>query len=225
MHVTAHFPSHPPPLAADFTHAAWRAAPPLAIDRTWRGDAASEALGTTARVLWTHAHLWFGFECPFTELDADTEFDVTVERHCLWDRDVCEAFVRSPHEPRHDSYKEFEVAPTAQWCDLAIHRPRLDVDINWQSGMETAAAIDQAARVWRAVMRIPFSAFGMTPDVDDHWAVNLFRISRVAGERQYLAYAPTGTDTPDFHVPECFVPLVFAGDTATSASHDAPPSR
>lgn len=210
MDVTAYLQPASLPLGSSLADGAWRAAPALALDHTWRGDPAPPALGTTARVLWTPSHLWFGFECRFTELDVDAAFDVSVERHALWNRDVCEAFVRSPSEPRADSYKEFEVAPTGQWCDLAIHRPRTDVDIGWQSGMETAAVVDAEAKVWRAVMRIPFAAFGTTPQPGDVWRVNLFRISRVGGARHYLAYAPTGTATPDFHVPDRFVPLVFA---------------
>jgi Carbohydrate-binding family 9 len=211
MHVSAQFWSAPLPLQADFTGPGWQAAVVHSIDRTWRGDLAPSELATTARVVWTLDDLWFGFECHYRELDADADADVdtTVERPALWERDVCEAFVRSPSEPRLDSYKEFEVAPTGQWCDLAIHRPRLDVDITWQSGMTTAATVDAEAGVWRAVMRIPFSAFGRTPMPGDHWHVNLFRIGRVNGERRYLAYAPTRTDTPDFHVPERFVPLTF----------------
>jgi hypothetical protein len=113
------------------------------------------------------------------------------------------------------------VAPTGQWCDLVIHRPRVDVDWRWQSGMETAAEIDLASGVWRAVMRIPFTAFGTTPEEGDQWHLNLFRISRVRGVRHYLAYAPTGTETPDFHRPECFVPLVFTGARETAAQRQA----
>lgn len=215
MQVTAHFASDPPALTADLTGPAWQTAAVFPIDRTWRGDPAPPGLGTTARVLWTASHLWFAYECRFAELDIDSDYDPAIERVALWDRDVCEAFVRSAAEPRADSYKEFEVAPTGQWCDLVIHRPRVDVDWQWQSGMETAAAIDLASGVWRAVMRIPFTAFGVTPAAGDQWHVNLFRISRVRGERYFLAYAPTGTETPDFHRPECFVPLVFSG-------HDEP---
>ncbi len=218
MQVTAHFESDPPPLTADLTVRAWQAAAAFPIDRTWRGDPAPLGLETTARVLWTAEHLWFAYECRFAELDMDSDYDTTTERVALWDRDVCEAFVRSAVEPRPDSYKEFEVAPTGQWCDLVIHRPRVEVDWRWQSGMETAAEIDLASGVWRAVMRIPFAAFGATPQAGDRWQVNLFRISRVRGERHYLAYAPTGTDTPDFHRPECFVPLQFSGGAQPGAS-------
>ena len=210
MHVTARFQPVPPPLDAHVTGDAWQTASPVALDRIWSGEPAAAVLGTTARVVWTVDHLWFGFDCRFTELDVDAGGDASVERVGLWERDVCEAFVRSPREPRPDSYKEFEVAPTGQWCDLAIDRPHTDVNWRWQSGIATAAHVDAAAGVWRAVMRIPFAAFGVTPQAGDHWHVNLFRISRLHGVRQYLAYAPTGTATPDFHVPERFVPLVFA---------------
>lgn len=209
MHVRAHACHATPPLVADFTHEAWRAAPPYALDRLWSGEPAPASLRTTARLVWTPTHLWLGFACAYVELDADTEVNTSVERVALWERDVCEAFIWSPREPRPDSYKEFEVAPTGQWCDLAIRRPRVDVDWQWNSGMETAAAIDEAAGEWRAVMRLPFAAFDGAPAAGDVWRVNLFRLSRVEGVRHYLAYAPTGTSTPDFHVPACFVALVF----------------
>lgn len=211
MLVRASFVAAPPPLTADLGHAAWRLGVPHAIDRLWNGEPAPPALATTARLLWTATHLWLGYECTYSELDIDAEVDTSVERVGLWDRDVCEAFIRHPREPREDSYKEFEVAPTGQWCDLAIHRPRVEVDWRWNSGMETAAAIDEGARTWRAVMRLPFAAFGGAPAAGDQWRVNLFRISRVEGARQYLSYAPTGTVTPDFHVPARFVPLEFVG--------------
>jgi alpha-galactosidase len=199
-----------PEAALDAT--VWHGVPEVALATNWRGDAAPPALRTTARLAWSHAHLWLAFTCAFTELDADTgaAIDTTVERIALWERDVCEAFVWCQAEPRETSYKEFEVAPTGQWCDLAIHEPRVRVDIAWQSGMTTAAAIDADAATWRAVVRIPFTAFGVTPAPGHVWRANLFRISRLDGERQYLTYAPTRTPAPDFHVPAAFVPLRFA---------------
>lgn len=220
MHITAHFQPDPPPLAAALDHPAWGQAAAYPIDRTWRGDPAPPGLGTVTRVLWTTSHLWFAFDCRFTELDADAEFDGAVERHGLWERDVCEAFVRSPSEPRPDSYKEFEVAPTGQWCDVAIHRPRVDIDVAWHSGMETAARVAPEDGRFRAVMRIPFAAFGVVPKAGDRWQANLFRICRWNGARQFLAFAATGTAVPDFHVPERFVDLVFAG-TGTGISSAA----
>lgn len=205
-----------PPLLADFAQATWQHTERLPLDHNWRGDSAPAELQTTARVLWTKDHLWFGFECGYTELDVDEQFDLKQERYGLWERDVCEAFIRSPLEANGNSYKEFEVAPTGQWLDVAIRQPRVDVIWDWQSGMRTAGAIEAERRIWCAVMAIPFSAFGLTPQAGDVWHGNLFRISRWQGERQYLALSPTLTATPDYHLPERFVPLRFVAASPQS---------
>lgn len=209
MEIIAVFQPNIPLLDTNFAAAYWQAAVVHSIDHNWRGDAAPTVLQTTARVLWTPQELIFGYECGYTELDVDEQFDVNEERHALWDRDVCEAFVRSPLEPDFRIYKEFEVAPTGQWVDLLINRIHVTHDWQWQSGMKTAAQIDE--HTWRVAMAIPFAAFGLVPQVGDEWAANLFRVSRLKGERQFLAFAPTFTETPSYHVPERFVPLRFEG--------------
>jgi alpha-galactosidase len=196
-------------LDTNFMSPQWRPAAPLALDRDWRGLPAPPQLHTLARALWTQDELIFGFECGYTELDVDTEFDPTEERYALWDRDVCEAFVRSPLEPAAHVYKEFEVAPTGQWCDLRVDREQGLKDWEWRSGLRTAHEINEPEKVWRVAMAIPFAAFGVTPRAGDDWHANLFRISRLAGERQYLAYSPTLTERPNFHVPAAFVKLKF----------------
>lgn len=193
---------------ADLALPEWQTAP-VPLSRSWRGEAGPAALGTTARLLWTADALWIGFECAYVELDVDSDPDPAVKRHGLWERDVCEAFVQSPRERGSLSYKEFEVAPTGQWFDVAIHRPRVAVDWDWNSGMRTYAAIDPHRRLWRAVMTVPFTAFGGPPRDGEPWRLNLFRIGRLDGHRHYLALSPTGTSAPDFHVPERFVPLHF----------------
>jgi hypothetical protein len=101
-------------------------------------------------MVWSDAGLSIGYECRYTELDVDEEFNVSEERHALWDRDVCEAFIRSPLEPHPRSYREFEVAPTGQWCDLLVDRSRMWHDWEWRSGMATLARIDpgRASGVW-----------------------------------------------------------------------------
>jgi hypothetical protein len=208
------FATTAPPLAADFTAPAWQDATVVSLERLWNGAPAPLGLSTTTRLLWTATDLWVGFTCGYTELDIDAGADPRVKRRGLWERDVCEMFVRSPREAHPAGYKEFEVAPTAQWCDLAIRQPRADVDPGWQSGMRTAAAVDPAASTWYAVMALPFAAFGETPRAGDRWHANLFRIARQDGARHYLAYAPTGTAAPDFHVPERFVALEFVASAA-----------
>lgn len=196
----------------DFADSDWQRAITHPINLNWQGEAAPVELQTTARMLWTSQEIIFGYECHYTELDMDSEFDVEVERHGLWDRDVCEAFVRSPKESDFRCYKEFEVAPTAQWIDLNIDRTDMTKvwnDWKWASGMKTLAIIDAQKKIWRAVMAIPFEAFGIAPNAGDQWEANLFRISRLNGVRQFLAYAPTLTEKPNYHVPEKFVKLKF----------------
>lgn len=196
----------------EFDAGAWVTAVPQPIDLDWRGQPAPAELVTTARLLWNEQELIIGYECDYTELDMDEDADAGVERHALWDRDVCEAFIRSPLEPHAQSYREFEVAPTGQWCDLLVDRSRMWHDWEWQSGMRTYARIDSdlAGRsVWRAAMAIPFAAFGCRPVPGERWHANLFRIGRIAGVRQYLTFSPTLTEVPNFHVAEAFVRLVF----------------
>lgn len=206
--ITAHF-SLSPELTTTFTDACWQLAQPFIIHRNWQGDAIPPELHTIARVLWSEAEILFGFECAYTELDVDEVFDISQERHALWDRDVCEAFIRSPIEPHEQWYREFEIAPTGQWCDLLVDRSVMWHDWEWKSGMRTASEIVEAEKIWRVVMAIPFSAFGCTPKLGDTWHGNLFRISRLNGERQYLAHSPTLTEKPNFHVADKFVPLRF----------------
>lgn len=206
--ITAAF--HPAPqLTTDFTHDTWRQTESLALAQNWRGDSAPPELTTTARVIWSQSEILFGYECRYTELDMDEDFDPAQERHALWDRDVCEAFVRSPREPHEKSYREFEVAPTGQWCDLLVDRARMWHDWEWKSGLRTCCDINADEHIWRAVMAVPFTAFDCTPQAGDIWHGNLFRISRLAGERQYLTFSPTYTEKPNFHVAEYFVPLRF----------------
>jgi Carbohydrate-binding family 9 len=207
MEIIAVFQPTLPLLNTDFAAPHWRSAVVHPLAQNWQGEAAPAELQTVARVLWTPEEIIFGYECAYTELDVDEQFDVQQERHALWDRDVCEAFIRSPREPNYRHYKEFEVAPTGQWVDLLINRIDVTHDWQWQSGMKTAAQIEP--ETWRVAMAIPFAAFGITPEVGDVWAANLFRVSRLRGERQFLAFAPTGTEKPSYHVPERFVPLRF----------------
>ena len=107
------------------------------------------------------------------------------------------------------SYLEFEIAPTGQWCDLRIDRAKMTHDWEWQSGMRTAGRIDDQQKEWRVLMALPFTCFGRVPEAGEEWAANLFRVSRLNGERRYLAYSPTGTEKPSYHVPERFVTLRF----------------
>lgn len=210
--ILAVYTDEAPPMIAEFSDAIWRRAHIHHLAGDWRGDPAPSQLDTEARILWTDEYIFIGFTCAYTELDADSddEVDVSEERPALWDRDVCEAFIRSPIEPAETNYLEFEVAPTGQWCDLKIDRARMTHDWQWRSRMQTAAAIDEERKQWCALMAIPFDCFGTGPQAGEIWAGNLFRVSRLGGERRYLAYSPTLTERPNYHVPGRFVRWRFS---------------
>ena len=126
----------------------------------------------------------------------------------LWERDVCEIFIApDPTEPR--KYFEFEVAPTGEWLDLAIDSTSGERVADWEyrSGMEVAAKIEDD-RILIA-MKIPWEAYGRKPKAGDVWLANIFRCVGREPERGYLAWQPTFTEKPNFHVPEKFGQLTF----------------
>ena len=73
-----------------------------------------------------------------------------------WDADVAEVFIGSDFQNiKH--YYEFQVSPRGEWVDLFIDRnpDPPNHDVNWNSGFEVKAKIDNAERGWYGAMRIP----------------------------------------------------------------------
>ena len=54
------------------------------------------------------------------------------------------------------------------------------------------------------VMKIPWTAFGKRPEAGDVWLGNILRCVGKGPNRGYLAWSPTFTEQPNFHVPERF---------------------
>ena len=127
----------------------------------------------------------------------------------LWDRDVCELFI-SPDPEIPQKYFEFEAAPTGEWVDLIIDTSggERTSDQNYRSGMQTAAKIGSGEIT--IVMKIGWPALGVIPSPGDIWRGNLFRCIGCGPGRGYLAWQPTLTETPNFHVPESFGKFVFS---------------
>ncbi|HEY0544838.1 MAG TPA: carbohydrate-binding family 9-like protein [Pyrinomonadaceae bacterium] len=194
----------------DFAHEAWRAARPVEVARYWSGEDAPFERHASARALWSEESLCVRFDCRQAEpLVVSDEPQTARKTIGLWERDVCEIFIApDANEPRR--YYEFEVAPTGEWLDLAIHQmpERRETDWEYSSGITTAASIE-AGHI-TIVMRIPFEALGRTPHAGDAWRANLFRCIGSGEGRGYLAWQPTHTEKPDFHVPEVFGWLRFS---------------
>ena len=191
----------------DLGHPVWQGAEALRINKYWSGVDAGIGRHFEARLVWTPRDLLIRFECEQSEplIINDKPF-LTKKTIGLWEKDVCEAFI-APNPQIPEKYMEFEVAPTGEWLDLTVHLidGKYEKDWTYASNMKCAAEI-LAGRVIMA-MQIPWDAFGKMPETGEKWRGNLFRCvgSSGSGEtRGYLAWQPTLTPEPNFHVPGAF---------------------
>ncbi|HEX8748807.1 MAG TPA: carbohydrate-binding family 9-like protein [Pyrinomonadaceae bacterium] len=195
--------------ASNFFHAEWERARRLSLARYWSGEAAPPERHAEARLLWSSEALSVRFTCRQEEPLVISEAPQVVEKTLeLWERDVCEIFV-APDKDGPEHYFEFEAAPTGEWIDLEIRYRGEERETDWhyRSGMTAAASIEEG-RVLIA-MRIPWEAFGRKPLAGEIWRANLFRCVGSGADRGYLAWQPTRTDRPNFHVPRAFGLLRF----------------
>jgi hypothetical protein len=181
------------------------------ITRQWSGAAAAVERHAEVRICWSEEALHVRFVGNQQEPLVVSEEPKTDRKTLgLWDRDVCEIFIApDPEKPKR--YFEFEAAPTGEWVDLGIviaPEGRI-TDWDYQSGMVTAATVENAAI--RVGIKIPWSASIPKPSPNDVWLVNLFRCVGPEAPDRYLAWRPTHTPEPNFHVPEAFGRLVFSG--------------
>ena len=197
--------------AADLDHAEWGRASAVRITRYWSGEEAPAGRQMEARVVWSADALCVRFDCrqaePLVTSSAPQREQKTLG---LWERDVCEIFI-APDADKPERYFEFEAAPTGEWLDLAIHQMPQERETDWQyrSGMTAAARILED-RITIA-LRVPWEAFPRAPQTGERWRANLFRCIGSGPERGYLAWQPTCTERPNFHVPQSFGWLSFKG--------------
>ena len=195
--------------ADDFANAVWDRCEPVRIAHQWSGAPAPVQRHAEARICWSDEALNVRFLCNQHEpLVVSAEPRTDRKTLGLWDRDVCEIFVAP--DPRHPQrYFEFEAAPTGEWVDLGILvTPEVrETDWEFRSGMSAAASVSE--REVKIGIAIPWSAAIPKPKRGDLWLVNLFRCVGPEAPERYLAWRPTHTPEPAFHVPEAFGPLRF----------------
>lgn len=194
----------------NLTKAVWQNAPRIIFDTSYSPEIRYPEARTEVRSLWTPSSVYFGFFCPYEELNIYLDEDPEFERWELWNRDVAEVFINPfPEQLRH--YWEFEVAPNNQWIDLEIDLDKDPFhDAGWDSAFLHATSVNNEARIWTCEMRIPASSFGLESIAKGtSWRVNFFRCDGLGGDdrRRFLAWSPTGER--NFHVPEHFGQLFF----------------
>jgi alpha-galactosidase len=193
----------------DFEHPAWTTAQPAFIRRYWSGADAPPSRHAEVRIIWSAEALTVRFECKQTEpLLINDSPQLDKKTIGLWERDVCEFFL-APDLARPNRYLEFEVAPTGEWLDLAIELINGVRHTDWEFRSRMTAAARGGGEQVMIGMRLPWSESLPWPQVGDVWRANLFRCLGLGNER-YLAWQPTGTPQPNFHVPEAFGRLEFA---------------
>lgn len=195
-------------LAGDLENPEWQRACPIAITRDWAGEPAPGGRHGEARILWSDVALYIRFVCNQSEPQVVNANPQTEKKTIgLWDRDVCEIFI-APDANMPERYFEFEAAPTGEWLDLAIHWKPDGRETDWEfdSGMTVAARAEKDRVV--IAMHIPWSDSIRKPQKGERWRVNLFRCVGTGWDR-YLAWQPTRTEEPNFHLPEAFGWLVF----------------
>ena len=202
-----------PELNADPRSEVWRRSASAMMSKDCTREIDYPELATEVKMFWTAEDLYLLFVCPYGKLNLWLPPHNESARDKLWDRDVVEFFLGSDwNEIRR--YREFEVAPTGDWIDLAIDLSRKSYDKNWRSGWKTTARIDPEAHTWYAAARVPLKSVSPEPvKAGTRWRMNLYRIEGEGPDsrRRFLCWQPTCVVNRDpNHVPENFGTLVFA---------------
>jgi hypothetical protein len=169
-------------------------------------------LKTEVRAFWTDSDLYLLFISPYDQLNLWLPADNSKDRLKLWDRDVVEFFLGDDWtDIKH--YREFEIAPTGDWVDLAIDLNHDKYEADWNSGWQRLGRIDEANHIWYAAARVPLKS------VSEHavkagtkWRANLYRIDGLGEDpqRHFMCWQPTCVVNRDpNHVPENFGTLIF----------------
>ena len=184
---------------------AWRMSEPISFCSDWRGENPDPGLETEVRALWSASNLYLRFTCRYRQLFVFEDCDPNGRRDHLWDRDVAEAFLQPEPSPER-YYKEFEVAPNGMWIDLNITPSGL---ADLKSGIARSVHVDELNCTWVAELKLPFKSLVREFDASKVWRANFYRIEGRTEPRQYIAWQPTLTPEPNFHVPEAFGRLRF----------------
>ena len=201
-----------PALTLDSAAATWKSAARTTIVKDCSRSLDHPSLETVIRIFWTDTDLYLLFRCPYKDLNLFLPAANDKPRDKLWDRDVVEIFLGDDwRNIRH--YREFEIAPTGDWIDLAIDLDHEQYDQRWRSGWKTSARIDRTEKVWYAAARIPLASITSSQvKGGTRWRMNLYRIEGLGADpqRHFLCWQPTCVQNRDpNHVPEHFGTLVF----------------
>lgn len=187
----------------------WKKAKRIEIKSYWSGEKAPQVRHFETKILWSETAVYVRFAANQNEPPVvNNKLNLESKTDKLWEKDVCEIFL-APNEDESRRYFEFEVAPTGEWLDLKIHQTTdgRETDFDYNSGMKTAARIGKDKVIM--ALKVEWKAFGVTPKAGDIWLGNILRAVGTEPNRGYLAWSPTFTEKPNFHLPEKFGEFEF----------------
>ena len=186
---------------------------------SWWDESKGPKAQTIAKVLWDEENLYLGFFChdpyvyaEFTERDEHTF------------RDDCVELFAAPDPKEVWQYYGFEINARGVVLDYYRHpggsKGKLDFSWNAEemqivsSVMGTLNDDSDRDQFWTVEVAIPFSDFRMyagkdRPEDGDVWRANLNRCGGKT-QQQYSQWSSSGTERPNFHVPERFGELRFS---------------
>ncbi len=205
-HVKGH-----PALTTDESSRLWRHRSGQSLSKDCYRQLDYPEAKTTIKAFYTDTDLYVLFRCPYSSLNVFLPANHAEARMKLWDRDVVEMFVGDDWQ-NTGHYREFEIAPTNDWIDLAIDLDRKSYDNTWRSGWETLARVDEANKVWYAAARIPLKSISDKPvSAATKWRINFYRIDGPGGNdtRHFMCWQQTCSHEHGNHTPASFGTLVF----------------
>jgi cellulose/xylan binding protein with CBM9 domain len=205
--IVAQYVAHAIKIDAARSATEWQHARPISFCSDWHGKNPDPERVTEVRVLWSPDSLYIRYECRYRALHVFNDADANGRRDHLWDRDVAEAFLQ-PDSSGERYYKEFEVSPNGMWIDLNVFPGGIS---DLKSGLQQSVVLNDKSRTWVAELAIPMKALTANFDPKAVWRANFYRIEGAKEPRSYMAWQPTGTPAPNFHVPSAFGRLRFAG--------------
>ncbi|MFH1855926.1 MAG: carbohydrate-binding family 9-like protein [Candidatus Omnitrophota bacterium] len=178
------------------------------------GDKLPDAFATKAQMCWDEKSLYVRFICEDPYIWAT----MTGQEQPLWEEEVVELFIDPEGNGRN--YIELEVNPLNNVLSLLIPNP--DEKGKWRENAKfrlknLKTSVINKKNTWITDIIVPFENFAdkvRTPLKNgDVWRLNLYRIERSVKEKpeEYMLIAWSPTFKNDFHIPQNFGKITFAG--------------
>ena len=167
----------------------------------WNGTADPQD-STIAQLCHFQQHLRIDWQC----IDSDVRSPYEKCNDPLYNADAVQVFIATDNS-YPTKYYELEISPRSQLFFADITNPTgfcsklgtqyMDCDLAQYSSKLTAKG-------WQATLKIRLDLISRGQPLK-HFKINLFRIDVTSGKTtKYLAWQPTKTSTPCFHVPSVF---------------------